>query len=122
MRCDSRGRGNGGVRHKAASSREDRAALDPARSKPQRQAADTGDANAEPLHAAKQRPGSVAARLAVEVERLSAELAASRQRIGELENRIFRDMQWAERSELPAFDFLEADVKLVSDLAAGKIL
>jgi 8-oxo-dGTP diphosphatase len=41
---------------------------------------------------------------------------------GELENRIFRDMQWAERSELPAFDFLEADVKLVSDLAAGKIL
>jgi 8-oxo-dGTP diphosphatase len=41
---------------------------------------------------------------------------------GELENRIFRDMQWAERSALPAFDFLEADVKLVSDLAAGKIL
>ena len=41
---------------------------------------------------------------------------------GELENRIFRDMQWAERSELPALDFLEADVKLVSDLAAGKIL
>ena len=41
---------------------------------------------------------------------------------GELENRIFRDMQWAERSELPAFDFLEADVKLVSDLAAGKLL
>jgi diguanylate cyclase (GGDEF)-like protein len=88
LRCDSRGRGNGGVRHKAASSHGDRAALDPARSKPQRQAADTGDANAEPLHAAKQRPGSAAARLAVEVERLSAELAASRQRIGELENRI----------------------------------
>lgn len=41
---------------------------------------------------------------------------------GELENRIFRDMQWAERGELPAFDFLEADVKLVADLAAGKIL
>jgi 8-oxo-dGTP diphosphatase len=41
---------------------------------------------------------------------------------GELENRIFRDMQWAERSALPAFDFLEDDVKLVSDLAAGKIL
>jgi 8-oxo-dGTP diphosphatase len=41
---------------------------------------------------------------------------------GELENRIFRDMQWAERSALPAFDFLEADVQLVSDLAAGKIL
>lgn len=88
MRCDSRGRGNGGVKHKAASSRGDRAAPDPARSKPQRQAADTGDAKAEPLHAAKQRPGSAVARLAVEVERLSAELAASRQRIGELENRI----------------------------------
>ncbi len=40
---------------------------------------------------------------------------------GELENRIFRDMQWAERKELPSFDFLEADLKLVSDLAAGKV-
>lgn len=41
---------------------------------------------------------------------------------GEIENRIFRDMQWLERSELPSFDFLEADLKLVSDLAAGKVL
>jgi 8-oxo-dGTP diphosphatase len=41
---------------------------------------------------------------------------------GELENRIFRDMQWAERKDLPSFDFLEADLKLVSDLAAGKVL
>jgi 8-oxo-dGTP diphosphatase len=41
---------------------------------------------------------------------------------GELENRIFRDMQWAERAELPSFDFLEADLKLVSDLASGKVL
>jgi 8-oxo-dGTP diphosphatase len=41
---------------------------------------------------------------------------------GELENRIFRDMKWAERSELPAFDFLEADRKLVSDVAAGRLL
>jgi 8-oxo-dGTP diphosphatase len=40
---------------------------------------------------------------------------------GELENRIFRDMQWADRKELPSFDFLEADLKLVSDLAAGKV-
>lgn len=40
---------------------------------------------------------------------------------GELENRIFRDMQWADRKELPSYDFLEADLKLVSDLAAGKI-
>ncbi len=41
---------------------------------------------------------------------------------GDLENRIFRDMQWAERKDLPSFDFLEADLRLVSDLAAGKIL
>ena len=41
---------------------------------------------------------------------------------GELENRIFRDMQWAERRDLPSFDFLEADLRLVSDLATGKVL
>ena len=41
---------------------------------------------------------------------------------GELENRIFRDMKWAERSELPTFDFLEADLTLVCDVAAGRIL
>ena len=41
---------------------------------------------------------------------------------GELENRIFRDMKWAEPTELPSFDFLEADLKLVSDVAAGRIL
>jgi 8-oxo-dGTP diphosphatase len=40
----------------------------------------------------------------------------------EIENRIFRDMQWAEPKNLPAFDFLEADVTLVKDLAAGKLL
>ena len=41
---------------------------------------------------------------------------------GELENRIFRDIQWATPSELPKFDFLEADLTLVNDLAAGKLL
>jgi 8-oxo-dGTP diphosphatase len=41
---------------------------------------------------------------------------------GELENRIFRDMQWADRKKLPSFDFLEADLELVKDLAAGKII
>jgi 8-oxo-dGTP diphosphatase len=41
---------------------------------------------------------------------------------GELENRIFHDMQWADRKKLPSFDFLEADLQLVKDLAAGKIL
>jgi len=41
---------------------------------------------------------------------------------GELENRIFRDIQWVAHTRLPEFDFLEADLELVKDLAAGKIL
>ena len=41
---------------------------------------------------------------------------------GEMENRIFRDMRWAKRSELPKYDFLEADLELVKDLATGKIV
>lgn len=41
---------------------------------------------------------------------------------GKIENRIFRDVQWAERETLPQFDFLEADRSLVRDIAAGKIL
>jgi len=45
-----------------------------------------------------------------------------RQYQGEIENRIFRDIQWAEPRDLPKFDFLEADLTLVSDLAAGKLL
>jgi 8-oxo-dGTP diphosphatase len=39
---------------------------------------------------------------------------------GEMQNRIFRDLQWAEPKDLPSFDFLEADEALVKDLAAGK--
>ena len=42
--------------------------------------------------------------------------------LGEIENRIFRDIQWAAPPELPKFDFLEADLTLVKDLAAGKLL
>jgi 8-oxo-dGTP diphosphatase len=45
-----------------------------------------------------------------------------REYAGELENRIFRDIQWANPPDLPSYDFLEADRKLVEDLAAGKIL
>jgi 8-oxo-dGTP diphosphatase len=41
---------------------------------------------------------------------------------GELENKIFRDLRWAIRAELPTFDFLEADLTLVRDLASGKPL
>jgi 8-oxo-dGTP diphosphatase len=41
---------------------------------------------------------------------------------GEIENRIFKDLRWAKASELPSFDFLEADLQLVKDLAEGKIV
>ena len=41
---------------------------------------------------------------------------------GQLENRIFRDVRWASRSELRKYDFLEADLELVKDLATGKIV
>lgn len=41
---------------------------------------------------------------------------------GEIENRIFKDVRWVERSELPKFDFLEADLKLVRDIADGKVV
>jgi 8-oxo-dGTP diphosphatase len=41
---------------------------------------------------------------------------------GDLENRIFKDIQWANTADLPKFDFLEADLTLVTDLAAGKLL
>jgi len=41
---------------------------------------------------------------------------------GEIDNRIFRDVQWADRKKLPTYDFLEADLELVHDLANGKIV
>jgi 8-oxo-dGTP diphosphatase len=41
---------------------------------------------------------------------------------GEIENRIFHDIQWADRKNLPTYDFLEADLGLVKDLASGKLL
>lgn len=41
---------------------------------------------------------------------------------GEMENRIFRDLQWALPQALASYDFLEADASLVKDLAAGKLL
>ena len=40
---------------------------------------------------------------------------------GELENRIFREIVWADPKDLPGYDFLEADLTLVKDLAQGKI-
>lgn len=41
---------------------------------------------------------------------------------GEVENRIFRDVRWVQRAELSDYDFLEADIGLVRELAAGRIL
>jgi 8-oxo-dGTP diphosphatase len=41
---------------------------------------------------------------------------------GEIENRIFRDIQWSVPNALPSYDFLEADETVVNDLAAGKLL
>jgi len=40
----------------------------------------------------------------------------------EIQNRIFHDVRWVDRQELPTYDFLEADVRLVKDLSAGKLL
>ena len=41
---------------------------------------------------------------------------------GEIANKIFKDVRWVDRRELPRFDFLEADVKLVKEIAAGKVV
>jgi 8-oxo-dGTP diphosphatase len=41
---------------------------------------------------------------------------------GEIENRIFRDLQWSAPKDLASYDFLEADASLVKDLAAGRLL
>ena len=40
----------------------------------------------------------------------------------EVQNRIFRDVRWIDRKELPSYDFLEADVRLVKDISAGRLL
>jgi 8-oxo-dGTP diphosphatase len=41
---------------------------------------------------------------------------------GDLNNRIFNDMRWAPLSDLPAYDFLAADLGLIRDLAEGRLL
>jgi len=40
----------------------------------------------------------------------------------EIENRIFRDIRWAAPKDLSSYDFLEADLTLVNELAAGRLL
>lgn len=41
---------------------------------------------------------------------------------GELINRIFRDIRWVPKRDLPKLDFLDADHELVQQLADGKLL
>ncbi len=41
---------------------------------------------------------------------------------GELDNRIFHHIKWENRRQLPAYDFLDADKKLIKDIAEGKII
>jgi 8-oxo-dGTP diphosphatase len=40
---------------------------------------------------------------------------------GDVDNRIFKDVRWVHRSALPDFDFLEADVPLVREIASGAL-
>ena len=40
---------------------------------------------------------------------------------GRIQNRIFRDVRWVPPAQLCDYDFLEADISLIKDLAAGKI-
>lgn len=41
---------------------------------------------------------------------------------GALANRVFESIAWAERSELPSYNFLEADRELVGRMARGEIV
>jgi 8-oxo-dGTP diphosphatase len=40
----------------------------------------------------------------------------------EIENRIFHDVRWVERTEMSSYDFLEADVAFVKKISAGEVL
>ena len=40
---------------------------------------------------------------------------------GDMENKIFRAIRWVQPADLPSYDFLEADLELVKDLANGKL-
>jgi len=47
---------------------------------------------------------------------------AVREFSGEMENRIFNDVQWAALTSLTGYDFLAADLGLIKDLSEGKLL
>ena len=41
---------------------------------------------------------------------------------GELDNRIFRNIRWVHRENLPQLDFLDADREIIRRLASGELL
>ena len=41
---------------------------------------------------------------------------------GEIKNMIFNDVRWVKQTEMPRFDFLEADIALVQQIAEGTLL
>ena len=41
---------------------------------------------------------------------------------GELQNRIFRDIRWVTPRQMPDYDFLEADIALIKEMASGKLI
>jgi 8-oxo-dGTP diphosphatase len=41
---------------------------------------------------------------------------------GEIENRIFHQLQWSPLGSLPSYDFLAADLGLIRELSEGKLL
>ena len=41
---------------------------------------------------------------------------------GEIQNLIFHDVRWVSRKELPTYDFLQADIGIVQELARGNLL
>lgn len=41
---------------------------------------------------------------------------------GEMQNRIFREVRWVRRQDLPELDFLDADRALIQQLARGELL
>jgi 8-oxo-dGTP diphosphatase len=47
---------------------------------------------------------------------------AVREFSGEIQNQIYNEVRWVDLSVLPEYDFLAADLALVRDLAAGKLL
>ena len=91
-----------------------------------------GEQPAEALHRELEEELGIQARIDDEVARLrhtyknggAVELQFFRvtQYEGEIENLVFRDVRWVEPARLPEYDFLDADLTLVRDLAAGRLL